>query len=190
EKLQNFVIKVLVHFVKTQKLSGLKEVTDYQNMFGGFGEAVHKTITTEHTSVISVNASTSNNNIHSAVLHRSGSDRRPSVSTQQQQRLVIGTKQPGTSLSNSSLYMVRPQSSSVSVRNSTQQPYVNIISGTRLQQSTPVLSRPAQQNTYYVSSGTNSPTNSYVVRPSGYKKMIVTSQRGTSSSTNDSFRNS
>ncbi|VDK70581.1 unnamed protein product [Onchocerca ochengi] len=190
EKLQNFVVKVLVHFVKTQKLTGLKEVADYQNMFGGFGEAVHKTVTSEHTSVISVSASTSNNNVHSAVLHRSGSDRRPSVSAQQQQRLMIGTKQPGTSLSSSSLYMVRPQSSSVSVRNSTQQPYVNIISGGRLQQSTPVLSRPAQQSTYYVSSGANSPTNSYVVRPSGYKKMIVTSQRGTSSSTNDSFRNS
>lgn len=31
-----------MHFVKTQKLTGLKEVADYQNMFGGFGEAVHK----------------------------------------------------------------------------------------------------------------------------------------------------
>uniref|UniRef100_A0AAF5RXX2 Transcription initiation factor TFIID subunit 6 n=1 Tax=Wuchereria bancrofti TaxID=6293 RepID=A0AAF5RXX2_WUCBA len=190
EKLQNFVIKVLVHFVKTQKPIGLKEVTDYQNMFGGFGEAVHKVITSEHVSVVSGNTTASNNNVHSAVLHRSGSDRRPSVSAQQQQRLMIGTKQPVTSLSSSPLYVVRPQSSPVPVRNSTQQPYVNIISGGRLQQSTSVLSRPAQQSTYYVSGGTNSPTNSYVVRPSGYKKMIVTSQRGTSSSTNDSFRNS
>ncbi|MCP9265054.1 Transcription initiation factor TFIID subunit 6 [Dirofilaria immitis] len=190
EKLQNFVVKVLVHFVKTQKPSGLKEVADYQNMFGGFGEAVHKTVTSEHASAVSVNASTSNNSVHSTVLHRSGSDRRPAVSAQQQQRLMIGTKQPVTSLSNSPLYVVRPQSSPVPVRNSTQQPYVNIVSSGRLQQSTPVLSRPAQQNTYYVSGGTNSPTNSYVVRPSGYKKMIVTSQRGTSSSANDSFRNS
>ncbi|EFO25376.1 hypothetical protein LOAG_03111 [Loa loa] len=192
EKLQNFVIKVLVHFVKTQKPTTLKEVTDYQNMFGGFGEAVHKAITTDHTSVVSVSASASNNNVHPAVLHRSGSDRRPAVSTQQQQqqRLMIGTKQPVNSLSSSPLYVVRPQSSPVPVRNSSQQPYVNIISGGRLQQSTPVLSRPAQQSTYYVSGGTNSPTNSYVVRPTGYKKMIVTSQRGTSSSTNDSFRNS
>ncbi|VBB26790.1 unnamed protein product [Acanthocheilonema viteae] len=191
EKLQNFVIKVLVHFVKTQKPVGLKEVADYQNMFGGFGEAVYKAVTNEHLSIVSASASANNNNVHSGVLHRSGSDRRPAVSVQQQQqRLMIGTKQPVTSLSNSPLYVVRPQSSPVPVRNSTQQPYVNIISGGRLQQSTPVLSRSAQQSTYYVSSGTNSPTNSYVVRPSGYKKMIVTSQRGTSSSTNDSFRNS
>ncbi|KAL3991150.1 hypothetical protein ACH3XW_34700 [Acanthocheilonema viteae] len=191
EKLQNFVIKVLVHFVKTQKPVGLKEVADYQNMFGGFGEVVYKAVTNEHLSIVSASASANNNNVHSGVLHRSGSDRRPAVSVQQQQqRLMIGTKQPVTSLSNSPLYVVRPQSSPVPVRNSTQQPYVNIISGGRLQQSTPVLSRSAQQSTYYVSSGTNSPTNSYVVRPSGYKKMIVTSQRGTSSSTNDSFRNS
>ncbi|CAG9535125.1 unnamed protein product [Cercopithifilaria johnstoni] len=192
EKLQNFVTKVLVHFVKTQKPTGLKEVADYQNMFGGFGETVYKAVTSEHASIIPTSASANNNNVHSAILHRSGSDRRPAASavSQQQQRLMIGTKQPVTSLSSSPLYVVRPQSSPVSVRSSTQQPYVSIISGGRLQQSTPVLSRPAQQSTYYVSSGTNSPTNSYVVRPSGYKKMIVTNQRGTSSSTNDSFRNS
>uniref|UniRef100_A0A0R3RYL1 Transcription initiation factor TFIID subunit 6 n=1 Tax=Elaeophora elaphi TaxID=1147741 RepID=A0A0R3RYL1_9BILA len=218
EKLQNFVIKVLVHFVKTQKPTGLKEVTDYQNMFGGFGEAVYKAVTSEHAPVVSVSASASNNNVHSAALHRSGSDRRPAVSAvsegdrgrreilselkfytlkffykplqqQQQQRLMISTKQPVTSLSSSPLYVVRPQSSPIPIRNSAQQqPYVNIISSGRLQQSTPVLSRPAHQSTYYVSSGTNSPTNSYVVRPSGYKKMIVTSQRGTTSSANDNFR--
>uniref|UniRef100_A0A915PYJ3 Transcription initiation factor TFIID subunit 6 n=1 Tax=Setaria digitata TaxID=48799 RepID=A0A915PYJ3_9BILA len=181
EKLQNFVVKP----------AGLKELTDYQNMFGGFGEAVHKTVTSEapHTSMVSVSSSTSNNNVHSTALHKPGNDRRPAVSTQQQ-RLMLGAKQPVTSLSNSPLYVVRPQNSPVPVRNSTQQPYVNIISGGRLQQSTPVLNRPTQQSTYYVSGGTNSPTNSYVVRPSGYKKMIVTSQRGTSSSTSDSFRNS
>lgn len=76
---------------------------------------------------------------------------------QQQQRLMMGTKQAVTSLSSSPLYVVRPQSSPVPVRNSTQQPYVSIISGGRLQQSTPALSRPTQQSTYYVSSGTNSP---------------------------------
>lgn len=81
---------------------------------------------------------------------------------QQQQRLVIGTKQPVTSLSSSPLYVVRPQNSPVAVRNSTQQPYVNIISGGRLQQSAPVLGRPAQQSTYYVSSGTNSPVCRFV----------------------------
>ncbi|VDK82612.1 unnamed protein product [Litomosoides sigmodontis] len=161
EKLQNFVIKVLVHFVKIQKPSGLNEVADYQNMFGGFGEAVYKIITSEHASVVPASAS-ANNSAHSAVFHRSGSDRRPAVSTvtqQQQQRLMIGTKQPVTSLPSSPLYVVRPQSSPVPVRNSTQQPYVNIISGGRLQQSTTMLSRPAQQSTYYVSSGTNSPVN-------------------------------
>lgn len=33
---------MLVHFVKAQKPIGLKEVADYQNMFGGFGDAVYK----------------------------------------------------------------------------------------------------------------------------------------------------
>lgn len=56
-----------------------------------------------------------------------------------------------------SRYVVRPQSSPAPVRNSAQQPYVNIISGGRLQQSSPALSRPAQQSAYYVAGGTNSP---------------------------------
>ncbi|VDN04194.1 unnamed protein product [Thelazia callipaeda] len=189
EKLQSFVTKVLVHFVKMQKPAGLKEVMDYQNMFGGFGEAVHKAITSEisHTSIAPSSATTSNNNIHSTMLHRPGSDRRPI--TLGQSRMIIGAKQSGN-LSSGSLYVVRPQNSSMPIRNSIQPPYVNIINSGRLQQSAS-FNRSAQQNTYFVSSGTNSPTNAYVGRPSGYKKMIVAaSQRSTSSSTTDNFRNS
>uniref|UniRef100_A0A0N5A8P7 Signal peptidase complex subunit 2 n=1 Tax=Syphacia muris TaxID=451379 RepID=A0A0N5A8P7_9BILA len=47
EKLQNFITKVLINYVRTQRPSGLRDINDYRSMFGGFGEAIYRAISTE-----------------------------------------------------------------------------------------------------------------------------------------------
>lgn len=195
EKLQSFVTKVLVNYVRTQRPPGLKDVSDYRSTFGGFGDAIFRTISIEvphpSSSSVMVTTTTSCSNVSllrgTSPAQRPASDRRPLAgpsTVQQQQRLSIGTKQP----TGSPRLVVRQQGSPL-VRQQSQQSFVN--TGGRLQAANSNSPRPASTTGYYISgANANSTSGSFVVRPGGVKKMIVTTgQRPTSGTGNDGYRN-
>lgn len=186
EKLQNFVTKVLVNYVRTQRPSGLNDVNDYRNTFGGFGDAIFRAISME----VPYTSSAITNNVNSmggaSSMSRNQSDRRPMVLTNVPQRAVtVNAKQPA----GTSRYVVRPQASPT-MRPPGQQQFVNVATGGRLQPSNAAPApRPALSTGYYVSSSNaNASPGPYVVRP-GVKKMVVTTGQRPPGSTNDGYRN-
>uniref|UniRef100_A0A915C3V6 Transcription initiation factor TFIID subunit 6 n=3 Tax=Parascaris univalens TaxID=6257 RepID=A0A915C3V6_PARUN len=190
----SFLAKVLTNYVRTQRPTGLKDANDYRLMFGGFGDAIFRAISMEmiHTSTAPTVAgsSLSSGSLSSMIssVQKSISDRRSLGTTPlpQQHRANAGiTKQEVVPQVASRMQPVQQ------VRQPTQQAYVNVSGGSRLQANSSTQPRSALTTSFYASGTPNASTSSFVVRPGGTKKLIASSapQRGPAAPSDDGYRN-
>ncbi|VDN56883.1 unnamed protein product [Dracunculus medinensis] len=185
ERLESLIVKILVTYVRSQKPAHLKEITDYRSTFGGYGDEVYEMINADSSTSGGEKFSVSNSLNSSR--SKSPVDRRLNASSSlASHRLIVGS----TKQNQSPCFVVRTQSSLVT-RNS-QSTFVNTSTGGRLQPTSGVFNnnRSNASGGFYISGSGDSQANSYIVRPSGVKKVIMsTSQRNSSGSANDGYRN-
>ncbi|MFH4978258.1 hypothetical protein AB6A40_004967 [Gnathostoma spinigerum] len=187
EKLQGFVTKILINFVRTQRPAGLKDLQDYRSMFGGFGDSVFRAISMEISHISSTAITTASSAVNNgstaaaatAPVQRNVLERRSAAASPSMQRFSVGSSQSQTPR-----LMLRQQSSPRAA-----QPFVNVGTGGRLQPVTQQSGRQTQPSGFYVGGGGGSQPGSYPVRP-GVKKVIMTSgQRAPQGAANDGYRN-